>query len=87
MKSQNRQNIDIVLTRETKTGLESEAQANIARLSDAWGLYLGTEALGLGGRHGQSDLQLEGFHARLLNNRLDGVTDGMLGASKRPPLE
>jgi hypothetical protein len=87
LKFENCQNIDIVLTREAKTRLKSEAQASIAQLSDAWVLYLGTEALGLSGRHGQSDLQLEGLHARLLSNRLDGVADGKLGASKRPPLE
>jgi hypothetical protein len=59
----------------------------MARLSEAWGLYLDTEALGFGGRHGQSGLQLEGLHARLLSNRLDGVADGKFGASKSPPLE
>jgi hypothetical protein len=87
LKSENRQNIEIVLTRETKSRLESEAQDSIARSSDAWELYLCTEALGLGGRHGQSDLQLKGLHARLLSNRLHGVADSKLGASKKPPLE
>jgi hypothetical protein len=83
LKSENRQIIGIVLTREIKTRLQSEAGASIARLSDAWGLYLGTEALGLGGRHGQSDFQLEGLHARLLSNRLDGVTWPTASSARR----